>query len=56
LVEHHEALGAEAAALLGAGVAVTRRSTPGGAGPLAIGPQLERFAARLKSDRERITE
>ena len=55
LVEHHEALGAEAAALLGAGVAVTRRSTPGGAGPLAIGPQLERFAARLESDRERIT-
>ena len=30
---------------------MTRRSTPGGAGPLAIGPQLERFAARLESDR-----
>jgi argininosuccinate lyase len=54
LVEQHDALGADAAALLVAGVAVTRRTTPGGAGPLAIGRQLERFAARLESDRERV--
>ena len=54
LVEQHDALGADAAALLAAGVAVTRRTTPGGAGPLAIGRQLERFAARLESDRERV--
>ena len=54
LVEKHGALGADAARLLTAGVAVTRRTTPGGAGPLAIGPQLERFAAQLESDRERV--
>ncbi|HUP75384.1 MAG TPA: argininosuccinate lyase [Acidimicrobiales bacterium] len=54
LVEKHDALGPDAAALLVAGVAVTRRSTPGGAGPLTIGRQLERFAARLESDRERV--
>jgi len=54
LVEQHDALGAEAAALLAPGIAVTRRTTPGGAGPHAIGPQLERFAALLASDRERV--
>jgi argininosuccinate lyase len=54
LVERHEALGADAAALLAPGVAVTRRTTPGGAGPHAIGQQLERFAARLLSDCERV--
>ena len=54
LVERHDALGPDAAALLAAGVAVTRRTTPGGAGPLAIGAQLERFAARLESDHERV--
>ena len=56
LVEQHDALGADAAALLAPGVAVTRRTTPGGAGPLAIGPQIERFAARLESDRERVAD
>ena len=54
LVQRHEALGADAAALLAPGVAVTRRTTPGGAGPHAIGHQLERFAARLVSDGERL--
>ena len=54
LVERHDALGPDAAALLAAGVAVTRRTTPGGAGPVAIGLQLERFAARLASDHERV--
>jgi argininosuccinate lyase len=54
LVEAHDALGADAAALLAPGVAVARRRTPGGAGPAAIGPQLERFTARLESDHERV--
>ncbi|MEO8695196.1 MAG: argininosuccinate lyase [Acidimicrobiales bacterium] len=54
LVEQHDELGADAAALLAPGVAVTRRTTPGGAGPLAVATQLERFAARLGSDRERV--
>lgn len=54
LVAQHEALGADAAALLAPGIAVTRRTTPGGAGPFAVAPQLERFAARLESDRERV--
>ncbi|MEO5842339.1 MAG: argininosuccinate lyase, partial [Acidimicrobiales bacterium] len=54
LVEGHDALGPDAAALLAPGVPVTRRTTPGGAGPLAIATQIERFAARLGSDRERV--
>ena len=36
LVEAHPALGTEAVALLEPGVAVTRRTTPGGAGPAAV--------------------
>jgi argininosuccinate lyase len=54
LVKDHDALGAEAAALLAPGVAVTRRTTPGGAGPAAVAVQIERFAARLLSDRQRL--
>jgi argininosuccinate lyase len=54
LVEAHPALGSEAAALLEPGVAVTRRNTPGSAGPLAVSIQLERFVHRLESDRSRI--
>jgi argininosuccinate lyase len=54
LVDRHDALGREASALLAPGVAVTRRSTPGGAGPSAVRPQIERFAARLVTDRERL--
>jgi argininosuccinate lyase len=54
LVEAHPALGSEAAALLEPGVAVTRRTTPGSAGPLAVSIQLERFVHRLESDRSRI--
>src|SRR5205809_401192 len=46
VVKGHEALGAEAAALLAPGVAVTRRTTAGGAGPAAVGVQLQSFAAR----------
>jgi argininosuccinate lyase len=54
LVEAHPALGTEAVALLEPGVAVTRRTTPGGAGPLAVSVQLERFVLRVESDRNRL--
>jgi argininosuccinate lyase len=54
LVEAHPALGSEAVALLEPGVAVTRRTTPGAAGPLPVKVQLERFVHRVESDRNRI--
>ncbi|HEY7917532.1 MAG TPA: argininosuccinate lyase [Acidimicrobiales bacterium] len=54
LVAAHPALGADAVALLEPGVAVTRRTTPGGAGPRAVAVQLERFVHRVESDRNRI--
>jgi argininosuccinate lyase len=47
LVEAHPALGAEAVELLAPGVAVTRRTTPGGAGPAPVATQLLRFTRRL---------
>ena len=45
--------GADAVALLEPGVAVTRRTTPGSAGPEAVAVQIERFAHRLEADRIR---
>jgi argininosuccinate lyase len=54
LVETHPALGAEAVPLLEPGVAVTRRTTPGGAGPQAVAVQLQRFVGRLDHDRARV--
>jgi argininosuccinate lyase len=54
LVEAHPALGTEATALLEPGVAVTRRTSPGGAGPGPVAIQLERFRSRLRADEERI--
>src|SRR5581483_10531054 len=54
LVEAHPALGSEAVALLEPGVAVTRRATPGGAGPEAVKKQMARFLDRLELDRRRI--
>ena len=53
LVAAHPSLGADAVALLEAGVAVTRRTTPGGAGPGPVAAQLERFAAAVRADAER---
>jgi argininosuccinate lyase len=53
LVEAHPALGADAVALLEPGVAVTRRTTPGGAGPGPVQVQLDRFALRLQADHGR---
>ena len=54
LVEAHPALGSDAVALLEPGVAVTRRTTPGSAGPAAVADQLGRFAHRLDADRIRV--
>jgi argininosuccinate lyase len=54
LVEAHPALGFEAVPLLEPGVAVTRRTTPGGAGPRPVAVQLERFVGRLDDDRIRV--
>jgi argininosuccinate lyase len=54
LVQAHPALGAEAVGLLAPGVAVTRRTTPGGAGPKPVAVQVERFRHRLDVDRQRV--
>jgi len=54
LVEAHPALGTEAVGLLEPGVAVTRRTTPGGAGPKAVAEQMSRFRQRLDVDRDRL--
>jgi argininosuccinate lyase len=56
LVEAHPALGATAVALLEPGVAVTRRTSPGGAGPGPVAEQLARFSAHLAVDATRIGE
>jgi argininosuccinate lyase len=47
-------LGPEAAALVAPGVAVTRRTTPGGGGPGPVARQLARFHERLDGDRARL--
>jgi argininosuccinate lyase len=47
LVAAEPALGAEAALLVGPGVSVRRRTTPGGAGPAPVTVQLERFRRRV---------
>jgi argininosuccinate lyase len=47
LVTAHPALGEEALQLLAPGVAVTRRITPGGAGPGPVAEQMTRFEAQL---------
>jgi argininosuccinate lyase len=54
LVAAHPALGQEAMALLEPGVAVTRRTTPGGAGPGPVAEQLKRFGHRLSADAARL--
>ncbi|HZU71582.1 MAG TPA: argininosuccinate lyase [Acidimicrobiales bacterium] len=54
LVEAHPALGSEVLGLLGPGVAVTRRTTPGGAGPGPVADQLVRFRQRLGIDNDRL--
>jgi argininosuccinate lyase len=56
LVAAHPDLGDAAVVLLEPGVAVTRRSTPGGAGPGPVAEQSERFARRLEVDRTRLAQ
>jgi argininosuccinate lyase len=54
LIEAHPDLGEPALALLEPGVAVTRRSTPGGAGHEAVKVQIDRFETRLEVDDRRL--
>ncbi|CAN5711405.1 argininosuccinate lyase [soil metagenome] len=53
LVAAHPLLGAEAVDLLAPGRSVTRRTTPGGAGPAPVADQLTAFRARLAADAAR---
>ena len=52
LVEAHPDLGAEALPLLDPGVAVTRRRTPGGAGPGPVAEQMARFRSLVRESSE----
>jgi argininosuccinate lyase len=54
LVEGDERLGAKAAALVAPGVAVRRRTSPGGGGPAPVAVQIERFGEVLRNARERL--
>ncbi len=54
LVQAHPDLGEAGAQLLEPGVAVSRRTTPGGAGPVPVADQVERFVRRLDVDRSRL--
>src|SRR5439155_5221333 len=54
LVEAHPGLGREALELLEPGVAVTRRTSPGGAGPEPVAAQLRRFRDQLAGDEARV--
>jgi argininosuccinate lyase len=54
LVLEHPALGPDAAMLVAPGVSVTRRITAGGAGPIPVAVQLERFRASVAALRARI--
>jgi argininosuccinate lyase len=55
LVHSHPSLGDEAAGLLEPGVPVTRRTSPGGAGPAPVAVQLEHFRQRIGVDSQRVT-
>ncbi len=54
LVAASPELGPDAAALVAPGVAVTRRRTPGGAGPAPVAVQIERFTVALELLRTRV--
>ena len=53
LVRADPRLGEAAADLLAPGIPVTRRTTPGGAGPEPMSAQIERFQTRLSTDAAR---
>ena len=55
LVQAHPDLGTDALFLLDPGVAVTRRTSPGGAGPRPVATQMEHFRHRLELDGQRIS-
>jgi argininosuccinate lyase len=46
-----EVIGGDAAALVGPGVGVRQRTSPGAAGPAALGAQLERYRSMLDAER-----
>ncbi|MDP9075160.1 MAG: argininosuccinate lyase, partial [Actinomycetota bacterium] len=54
LVAAHPALGTDALGLLEPGMAVSRRTTPGGTGPQPVADQLKRFVHQLAVDRSRL--
>ena len=54
LVAAHPELGDDGLALLEAGVAVTHRRTPGGAGPGPVAEQLVKFHAQLDALESRL--
>ena len=54
LVGEHPAFSDADRSLLEPGTAVGRRSSPGGAAPTAVAPQLERFRERLRADERRV--
>jgi argininosuccinate lyase len=54
LVAAHPAFDEEASRLLEPGVAVSRRRTPGGAGPAPLADQLKQFRDQLSRDRARV--
>ena len=56
LVEAHPDFGEAALEVLDPGVALRRRTTPGGTGPDAVGVQLDRFRHRLTGDAARLAE
>jgi argininosuccinate lyase len=53
LVAAEPALGAPAVALLGPGVSVRQRTTPGGAGPVAVAEQRRRLGVAVQRERAR---
>jgi argininosuccinate lyase len=55
LVEAHPDLGTDALFLLEPGTAISRRTTPGGAGPKPVAEQLQRFRERVRLDGERVS-
>lgn len=56
LVAASAELGPDALGLLDRGVAVRRRTTPGGAGPAAVAPQLEAFERSVRAARASVGE
>jgi argininosuccinate lyase len=55
LVRADQRLGPDAAALVAPGVAISRRTSPGGAGPAPVAAQIERFREMLQNSRDRLS-